>query len=491
VIRILTAGLTALLLLYCAHAQSSAWVGTQDKQLHYDLQTLAEWGYLNSTVTTFPIPWKGVAQQIETLQSDNMPAMPSQALARLKHYLRTEKQGDSKQFVTLQAASDDVRFRSLDDGVEETAELSITKTFYHQRWSGQLSANYASGGRRNLDNSFIAYQFGDWNLRLGSMDQFWGPAQSSSLILSNNTRPLTSLALSRSVTTESKSPYLSWIGPWYFTTQLAQMDSDRTVPEAKLLLTRFTARPFKGFEFGASWVAMWGGEGQDQSLGGFVDLITFQTQCQRPGGCNDGQLTTVGNHIAGFDLTYTFNVLERPVSIYAQRVGEDAVADYSIDDNPITDNANLFGLSTYIRNAKVFIETSDTVVSCAGDQPDASDCYYEHGTYTTGYRMYGRAVGSTFDSDAKQLTLGANIRFNNGAVAEVYIRSAELNQDGRRPSPVLTDSASEDVLELSGFYQKPYGNWLLKAGGSIANREFDAQDSETDALVYLKAQYAF
>jgi hypothetical protein len=83
VFRILTAGLTVVLLLFCANAQSSAWIGTQDKQLHYDLQTLAEWGYLNSTVTTFPIPWKGVAEQIETLQSENMPAMPSQALARL------------------------------------------------------------------------------------------------------------------------------------------------------------------------------------------------------------------------------------------------------------------------------------------------------------------------------------------------------------------------------------------------------------------------
>lgn len=490
-LRIFIVVFACVLLLNSAVTKSSPWVGTHDKQLHYDLQTLAEWGYLDSTVTTFPIPWKGIAEQIETLQNQDMSNMPAQALARLKHYLNTERRGNSRQFLTLQAANDDVRFRSLDDGVEESAELSITKTFYYKRWSGQITANYASSGRQNLDNSFIAYQFGDWNLRLGAIDQYWGPAQSSSLILSNNTRPLPSLAFSRSVTTESESPYLAWLGPWYFTTQLAQMDDDRVVPDQKLLLTRFTARPFKGLELGASWAAQWGGEGQDESFGSFIDLITFQTTCQLPGGCSNADLSSVGNHIAGFDFSYTFKLLERPVSIYGQRIGEDAQADYSLDDNPITDNANLIGLSTYIRNAKVFIETSDTVVSCAGNQPDASDCFYEHGTYRSGYRMYGRPIGSTFDSDAKQITLGANIRFNDGAVAELYLRSAALNEDGRRPSPVLTDSPSEDVLELSGFYQKPYGDWLLRAGGSVASREFENQENKTDTLLYLKAQYAF
>jgi hypothetical protein len=35
------------------------------------------------------------------------------------------------------------------------------------------------------------------------------------------------------------------------------------------------------------------------------------------------------------------------------------------------------------------------------------------------------------------------------------------------------------------------GDWLLKAGGSVANRKFDDIDDEVDALIYLKAQYAF
>jgi hypothetical protein len=119
------------------------------------------------------------------------------------------------------------------------------------------------------------------------------------------------------------------------------------------------------------------------------------------------------------------------------------------------------------------------------------NCYYENGTYGSGYRFRGRAIGSTFDSDAKQLTLGTNLRFDGGAVAEVILRVAELNKDGTRPSPVLTDAVAEDLVQLSGFYQRPFGNWLLKAGGSIESRDLIDQGSEVDGLLYLNATYAF
>ncbi|MFT5995230.1 MAG: hypothetical protein ACI9RV_000802, partial [Glaciecola sp.] len=148
------------------------------------------------------------------------------------------------------------------------------------------------------------------------------------------------------------------------------------------------------------------------------------------------------------------------------------------------------GISTYWQGAKIFVETSDTNIAC-GQNESAFNCYYEHSTYTDGYRMYGRTLGSTFDSDAKQITLGSNIRFSNGDIMEVYVRSAELNKDGSRPSPVITRGNSEEVLEISGFYQKPFGDWLLKAGGSIANRKFDMLDDRVDSLIYAKAQYAF
>jgi len=232
---------------------------------------------------------------------------------------------------------------------------------------------------------------------------------------------------------------------------------------------------------------MWGGEGQPSSLSTFIDVITFRGVCIRElDECDDSQITKQGNHLAGFDMKYSFQVLDRPVSLYAQRIGEDAVSGINI-----TDQATLFGISTYVANTKVYFETSDTNIACAGDGSTITNCYYENGVYSSGYRYRGRAIGSTFDSDAKQITVGANIRFDGGAIAELILRKAELNPDGTRPSPVLTDDITEDLIQLSGFYQRPFGNWMLKVGGSVESRKFVTKDDDVDALVYLNATYAF
>ena len=474
-------------LVFTAPALSSPWIGTVDKQLHYDLQTLQEWGYLDATVLSYPVPWKGVADQILNLDIAKMQDMPQQAAQRLSHYLNLQKRQKRRTFLELQGSSDQPRLTSFDGISDIKASAKITNEFYWKRLSGQLSVNYQSGGKKNLDNSFLAYQFGDWNIRAGSIDQWWGPAQSSSLILSNNTRPIPTVALSRSQATASKSPWLAWMGPWYFTTQLGQLEKDRAVPNTKILLSRATMSPFNRFEIGASWAAMWGGDGQPRSFSDFIDVITFKGVCTRERAqCDDSEITKQGNHLAGFDLKYTFDVLERPVSIYAQRVGEDAADTFNI-----TDQASLFGVSTYIANAKIYLESSDTNVSCGGDGSTITNCYYENGIYASGYRYRGRVIGSTFDSDAKQITLGTNIRFDGGAIAEVILRKAELNPDGTRPSPVLTDDVTEDLIQLSGFYQRPFGDWLLKAGGSIESRKFVSKDDDVDALLYLNATYAF
>jgi hypothetical protein len=470
-----------------AQVLGSPWVGTVDKQLHYDLQTLQEWGYLEATVVTFPVPWKGVADQILSLDEAKMQPMPRQAAQRLRYYLNLQKQQKRRTFLELQGSSEQPRLTSFDGISDVKASAKITNEFYWGRLSGQLSVNYQSGGENNLDNSFLAYQFGAWNIRAGSIDQWWGPGQSSSLILSNNVRPIPTVALSRSSAVASESPWLSWAGPWYFTSQLGQLESDRAVPNTKLLLNRFTFSPFKRFEFGASWAAMWGGEGQPSSLGDFSDVITFKAVCTRNRDvCGDEDLTKQGNHLAGFDIKYSFDLFERPISVYAQRIGEDAV-----DGINITDQANLAGISTYFANAKVYIETSDTNIACIGDGSTITNCYYENRIYSSGYRSRGRAIGSTFDSDAKQITVGANIRFDGGAIAEIILRKAEFNPDGTKPSPVLTSDVTEDVVQVSGFYQRPFGDWLLKAGGSIESRQFRTKDNEVDALLYFNATYAF
>lgn len=463
---------------------ASPWIGTLEPQLHQDLQVLTEWGILDASVTTYPVPWKGITEQLEKLRVQTLPSIPAISAQRLKHYLQVHKKQTGQSVVSLYGATDNSRFIEFNGVQAEKVKLNISKEFYVGRWAGQISANRELGGKSHFDQSFIAYQFGDWNLRLGSLNQWWGPAQSSSLIMSNNARPVPSISFSRSQATRSENKWLQYLGPWFLTAQIGQLESQRAVPDTKLWMTRFNFSPVSGLEVGLSWSAMWGGKEQGNSVSDWFKVVTFQTECVNGEvTCDDALDSKVGNHLAGFDFKYSVMLFDRPFNIYGQRVGEDAV-----DYFRVTDNANLIGLSTYLWGNKVFIESSDTNVACSNAGTNEKNCYYEHDTYQSGYRRYGRSIGSSFDSDARMLTLGINKNFSDGDLFELVINRLTLNKDKQKPTPIL-NGLSEELLRLSGFYQAAYGEWLVKLGASIEHSAVDDADSETDVLVFAEIKY--
>ncbi len=464
---------------------ASPWIGTTEPQLHYDLQTLVDYGVLDVASMTFPVPWKGIGNQLQQADMQQLSPAAQVSLRRLRYYLAVQNEQQWRTTMNFYAATDKSRMQDFDSNQEVSARLNVTSDIISGRWSAHISVNHDSGGANNVDQSYLAYQFGDWNIRLGAMDQWWGPAMSSSLILSNNARPIPSIALSRSTATASEHPWLAWLGPWYFTAQMGRLESERDVANPRLWSTRFTFTPIKRLEIGASWAAMWGGEGQGNSFSDFWDVVTFRAICADGSAqCDEALDTKKGNHLAGFDIKYTFDVFSRPLSLYAQRIGEDAVDFY----RP-TDNANLIGASTYLWGGKLYIEHSDTNIACASASSTVTNCYYEHGTYTSGYRYQGRAIGSTFDSDATALTLGYNKHFSNGDVMQLTARHLKLNEDGQRPSPVLTDDVSERTYQLGGFYQSQWGDWMLRIGGHIEQRDFTYQQDDTDYLLYTHIRY--
>jgi hypothetical protein len=480
----LTRSILILLLFLCKSLNASPWVGTLEPQLHQDLQTLAEWGAIDVAVTSYPVPWKGIAEQLAKIQVSDLAEPAAIAAQRLKHYLQVHKTQTGQSIISLYAASENSRFTDFDGPESEKAQLNVSREFYAGRWAGQLSANYERGGNSHFDQSFIAYQFGDWNLRLGALDQWWGPTQSSSLILSNNARPVPAISFSRSQATSSTHAWLKHLGPWFITAQLGQLESDRAIPDTKLWMTRFNFKPLSGLEIGFSWSAMWGGAGQGNGFRDFLNVVTFRAECANgQASCDPALDTKLGNHMAGFDFKYDWQLFDRPISLYGQRVGEDAVDYYRV-----TDNANLIGLSSYFWNTKVYLETSDTSVACSNSGSQVKDCYYEHGTYKSGYRRYDRAIGSTFDSDAKMLSLGFNRHFRNGSMFELVLNRVTLNGDKQQPSPVLKGD-SEELLRLAGFYQTQYGSWLLKLGLNLERTEVDNNPSQTDSLVYTELRY--
>lgn len=463
-------------LIFSTKIWSSPWIGTIEPQLHQDLQVLVEWGVLDAAVNTYPVPWKGIAQQLEKIQLETLDKVPSISAQRLKHYLRAYKKQTGQSIASLYAATDDSQLTGFNGLQGPKVRFNVTREFYWGRWAGQLSVNQLRAGERHFDQSFIAYQFGDWNLRLGSLNQWWGPGQSSSLILSNNARPIPALSFSRSQATRSENSWLQYLGPWFFTAQIGQLDSERVIPDAKLWMTRFTFSPIKGLELGLSWSAIWGGQGRSNSIGDWFDVITLEEECA----LEQLSCETTANHIAGLDFKYSAKLFDQPVSLYGQRVGEDMHGYFRV-----TNNANLLGVSTYLAGSKLYVESSDTKVTCGAS---STNCFYEHGNYQSGYRYHNRAIGSTFERDAKMYTLGLNQSRQNGDLVEIALNHLTFDSDKQVSSPLFS-YPTETLIRLSGFYQTQYADWLVKIGASVEHSESYENTTQNDTLVFAEVKY--
>jgi hypothetical protein len=81
------------------------------------------------------------------------------------------------------------------------------------------------------------------------------------------------------------------------------------------------------------------------------------------------------------------------------------------------------------------------------------------------------------------LSLGTNKHFSNADVLEIVLRQLKLNEDAQRPSPLVLGN-SEELIQLTGFYQITFGDWQFKLGAQIERSDVDALASESKAMLY-------
>jgi hypothetical protein len=74
---------------------------------------------------------------------------------------------------------------------------------------------------------------------------------------------------------------------------------------------------------------------------------------------------------------------------------------------------------------------------------------YDHSTYRSGYRHYGRTLGASFDGDAKAVSIGLFNFFNSGSNASISLSYVDLNTDDANRT-IITD---RDI-----FYTVPKGH---------------------------------
>ncbi|MEW6993355.1 capsule assembly Wzi family protein [Colwelliaceae bacterium MEBiC 14330] len=504
-------------LLFSTLSFTAPWVEPNDLALRNDIQLLADAGIITAPVTTYPLMWNAIKDDILSAKAYLLTDTQARALDYVKYNYKYVSGRQNITQKSIYLASNANRFTSFGNDNFDQGNIELADEFFIGNLAGKLQINYRlglddipelnQGNDLTIDGSYLAYKLGNWVLNAGAVERWWGPGIDTSLIMSTNSRPLPAISITRDDSKAFETPWLSWIGPWTLTAQMAKLEGGREVPDTLMWSTRATFRPFRGLEIGTAWSFQWAGEGQPSSFKDFLKTLFGEKECVNNEPNCDPELNTFqGNHIAGYDIRWSDTVLDLPYAIYFQTIGEDGSPNAGI----ITDKADMYGFETRFtlleQSILANIELSDTQVACGGTGTTALNCFYEHGTYKSGYRYYRRTIGSTYDNDAKTITATFLIQTKANNSWQLKFRKAQLNTDNidRYPDDINlgnpVSKIAEDVLQFDGQYKFIAFDSRFTLGMIITNSKYTknaelvnepSPEEGTELDAYLKWEYRF
>jgi hypothetical protein len=456
--------MTAALCARSAYADAG-WFESGDVVLRNDLLLLNDAEIIRLPVNQWPIPRAMVEFAMSNARTHfaNNAAV-SAALARVQTRLRPAetRSGRGLTFDSSLTAGEPGLLHDFDSLGRENGELRGSATYATGR--AEFSLNVAGvtdpedGDEIRLDGSHATVQWGNWLLSANTLDRYWGPSHVSSLILSNNARPMPTVMVERATAREIDSKYWRWLGPWRMSLGISKMETEREDIDAPLFMAwRFEIMPFKDIEIGLSRTAQFCGEQLECNLDVFWNMLIGNDNV----GIDATPENEPGNQMAGFDLRWNSPIGSWPYAVYAQYIGEDEssyvpakyIAQLGLEMwRPLADGGIVQG----------FFEYTTTTCSASTDRGPYYNCAYNQGRFNVeGYRYKGRVIGYTADRDAENYVLGGTFTTTSGEIWSATARTSRLNRDdfGDVNNTVASVPTSYDSLEL-GWRGKFFGEQI-------------------------------
>jgi hypothetical protein len=471
-----------------APARDAGWFESGDLVLRLDLQLLNDAGVIRLPVSQWPLPRAAVAHALSSPREHLATnAAVKAALDRVRSRL-----SPSTRFAAGLTAGNAGLLRDFDTLGRDDIEGWARASYNSGRLSGALNVTVvgdpADDQSLRLDGSHLTASVGNWLVSANALDRWWGPAHESSLILSNNARPMPTLSLERATALPFESGWLSWLGPWRLNFSLSQMESERIDIDRPLFMAlRVVVMPFRDIELGFSRTAQFCGRQQACTFSTFTDLLV--------GNDNVGIDTTAeeepGNQMAGFDIRWNSPVGNLPYAIYSQFIGEDESSYLPAK------YLGQFGLEVWHPLARGgiiqgFAEYSTTTCSELASRGPYYNCAFNQGQFDSeGYRYRGRVIGHTSDRDAESYALGATLTGIDGSIWSATARESRLNRDeaGDVRNTVAQVPTTYHALELGWR-----GSWMgqeLSVDLGVQSLEPAGQSRETDAFGFIGWRYEF
>ncbi len=451
--RFLLVACTVVLLLTGSLAMADPWARPGDLALRHDIQLLADAGLIEAPVNTWPMPWGALAAGLVG-RSPPEDASPEVLAARARLVRRIEEvQGLRGLQPSAKAGvrSDAFWLRGFEDTPREESELRVGLSWMSEfvAMRAQLSVapdSDVDDQEWRTDGSYLAGIWGNQIFYASAVDRWWGPSHQDTLILSSNARPVYGLGMQRNIATPFETRWLSWLGPWTYDFMWGFLESDREIPDARLMAFRFNFRPISEVEIGVTRTAVWCGQGRPCDTDALWDIFTGNTNVDAPGVTPE---TEAANQLAAIDVRWQSPFTQGPWAIYAQAVAEDEAGGFP------SRYFGQAGVETWGRldtrwlsgSWRGYVEYTNTLIHFWRSEPYYK-LAYEHGLYKTGYRYRGRSLGAAADRDSQLITVGMTVVDAKARTWNGVLRFAEINNQGNRSERDLRHTVSPDELKV-------------------------------------------
>jgi hypothetical protein len=362
--------------------------------------------------------------------------------------------------LTVGALTDDFLGRSEQYSTLGFNGISLTTAFEYKRFSASITAGSALYGTNDiLANYDVSLQLGsgqgDWEIGVGKIDRHWSPSQYTSVILSKNAPGFDSAYLRKSNPTQTNLPVLRWLGPWdgeFF----VGTTSDAGQPDNALMMgMRLRIRPIQNLEVDFVRTAQFGGAGNSQSLGTFVDVLLGDT--------NEGS-SSEANQMAGVGISYTLPNIANGMRIYTQAVGEDeagGVPSCFMYLGGMEMDVSLFGVPS-----QVTLEHVDTRIAESTNGFCGPNTAYNNNTFS--YAQDSVALGAAIDSEGASTSLRVKHDLETMAF-DWSIGHYQIN-DASAPNHRLSSTRVQGIVVTAGFSREMFGGTV---SAIVAHQGFD------------------
>jgi len=452
----LLAGAIILLVMSGGALQASPWAAVGDIQLRNDVEILARHGVITGPVNSWPISWKQITRNLSRTSEMSLPRYVRAAVMRV----RAKIPGRLNASATLRATNNPAIVR----GFQKTARNdldAVASAEYNNSDSGttvHIEGGYRKGNGEDythLDGSYLSQDIGNWSLYGGAFQRWWGPGRESTLLLSNNARPMASIGLRRIEPKAFQNRWFHWMGPWQWDMFVARMSKNRVIPHALIVGMRLTFSPIRNFDVGFSRVLQLCGEGRPCGFNTWTKSLIAVGNLD-----NTGTNQEPGNQLASIDFSYSIDI------------AEDVQAKYYLEGTAEDQNvimpfqfARLLGMSLYGPYGdkggqwRITTEVSDTRDKLAWFFGRLRfNTIYEHFIYRTGYRFKGRSLGHSLDNDSKLLSIVGEYQDAGGWQYILKYHRVKINIDGAGKNPLSLPRKDFSIFEASVLGNLGFGD---------------------------------